>query len=171
MTMTADPAEQALSPIPEGFHTITPSLTVDDAAGAIEFYKRAFNAQELDRATMPDGTKIMHATLQIGSSKLMINDEFEDMGCKGPRGFGGSPVALHLYVEDADALFEQAAGAGATITMPIGDAFWGDRYGVLTDPYGHQWSIASRKRTVSEEELKRAVEEWQGCVPDGEQTA
>jgi PhnB protein len=167
MTMTADPAEQAVTAIPEGFHTITPSLTVNDGIAAIEFYQRAFNAQVLDRATTPDGLKILHSTLQIGRSKLMLNDEFAEMGCKGPLGIGGSPVTLHLYVEDADAFFEQAVAAGATVTMPIEDAFWGDRYGSVTDPYGHQWSIASRRRNVSDEELKRVVDEWQGCGPEG----
>jgi PhnB protein len=171
MTMTTDRVDQTVSPIPEGFHTITPSLTVHAAAEAIEFYKRAFRAQEVDRATMPDGQKIMHATLQIGSSKIMLNDEFPEMSAKGPLAYGGSPLSLHLYVEDADAVFEQAVAAGATVTVPISDVFWGDRYGCVTDPFGHNWSIASRTRTVGEEELKRVVDEWQGCPPDGDQTA
>ncbi len=170
MTMTANPVEETVSAVPEGFHTITPSLTVNGAADAIEFYTRAFGAEEVGRATMPDGSKIAHANIQIGSSKIMLNDEFDEMGCKGPLAYGGSAVKLHLYVEDADAVFERAVAAGATVCMPMEDAFWGDRYGAITDPFGHVWSIASRQRIVGEDELKKVVDEWQGCGPDAGQT-
>jgi uncharacterized glyoxalase superfamily protein PhnB len=158
MAMTT-PTEERISPIPEGFHTVTPTLIVDGAAAAIEFYVRAFGAEELGRAATPDGQKIMHAMIQIGDSRLMLGDEFPEMGCRGPRTIGGTPVSLHLYVEDADAFYEQAVAAGAQATMPICDAFWGDRYARLLDPFGHDWAIASRQRVVGEAELEKAAQE------------
>jgi uncharacterized glyoxalase superfamily protein PhnB len=164
--MTVATAEPSVRPIPEGFHTITPSLTVHAAAEAIEFYKRAFGAEELYRAATPDGQKILHATLRIGDSPVMLNDEFPEMSCQGPRAFGGSPSSLHLYVEDADALFARAVAAGATVSMPICDALWGDRYGRVTDPFGYDWAIATQRRRVSEDELKRAAEEMAACVSE-----
>ncbi|MGE3268208.1 MAG: VOC family protein [Chloroflexota bacterium] len=163
MTMTTDRPEQALSPIPEGFHTITPSLVVHDADAAIAFYKAAFGAVELDRASSLDGSKIMHSTIQIGDSRLMVADEFPDWQVFGPKKFGGTPLSLHLYVEDADAFYAQAVAAGATPTMPISDVFWGDRYGRLLDPFGHDWGIASRQRIVSEEEMTAAMKAMDGC--------
>ena len=169
MTMTAD--QPAVRAIPEGFHSVTPSLIVHAAAEAIEFYKRAFGAVELDRAPSPDGTKIMHATIQIGDSRIMLSDEFPEMGCKSPRSLGGTPASLHLYVEDADAVFEQAVAAGATVSMPIGDMFWGDRYGRVLDPYGHDWAIASHKRDVTMDEAMQAMQEWDGeCASGSDQT-
>jgi len=170
MAMTID--KPAVSPIPEGFHTITPSLTVHAAAEAIEFYKRAFGAVEIDRATSPDGSKIMHATIQIGNSRIMLNDEFPEMHCKGPLTLGGTPVSQFLYVEDADAFFERAVEGGATVTMPLSDAFWGDRFGCLSDPYGHVWSVATRQRNVSIEEAMAAMQEMGGaCGPEADQTS
>jgi PhnB protein len=163
MTMTSEPVAQTLPPVPEGFHTITASMVVRDAAAAIEFYAQAFGAVEIYRATSPDG-RIMHGTIQIGTSKLMLSDEFPDWGTFGPQKFGGTPVSLHLYVEDADALFERAVAAGATVTMPMDNAFWGDRYGRVTDPFGHDWAIASQQRVVTEEELRRVVESWGACA-------
>jgi PhnB protein len=152
-------ATRAVRPIPEGHHTITPSLTVDNAAEAIEFYKRAFGAQELERATAPDGKRIWHAMLQIGDSRLFLGDEFPDMGgSPSPKTLGQTPSSLHLYVEDADAVFQRALNAGATVRMPIEDMFWGDRYGTITDPFGHEWAIATRKEEVSDEEMRRRVE-------------
>jgi uncharacterized glyoxalase superfamily protein PhnB len=168
MTMTAP--DRATRPIPEGFHTVTPSLIVHAAAEAIEFYARAFGAEEIDRATTPDGQKIMHATIQIGDSRVMLADEFPEWGCRGPKAIGGTPLSLHLYVEDADALFEQAVAAGATVTMPIADAFWGDRYGRLLDPYGHDWGIATRTRDVSPDEAQRAMEAMGDCTAGTSQT-
>jgi len=167
MTMTID--QPAVRPIPEGFHTVTPSLIVHAAAEAIEFYERAFGAVEIDRAPSPDGMKIMHATIQIGDSRIMLSDEFPEMNCKGPRALGGTPTSLHLYVEDADAVFEQAVAAGATVTMPIGDMFWGDRYGRVLDPYGHDWGIASHKRDVTMDEAMQAMQalDGQGCASSG----
>jgi PhnB protein len=163
MTMIAD--EPKVQPIPEGFTAVTPSLVVEGASDAIAFYQRAFGAVELDRAVGPDGEKIMHATIQIGGANIMVNDAFPDWGVFGPSKFGGSAVSLHLYVPDADATFDQAVAAGATATMPMSDAFWGDRYGQLKDPFGHVWSIATHKQAVSEEALKKAVESMEGCAP------
>jgi uncharacterized glyoxalase superfamily protein PhnB len=105
---------------------------------------------------MPDGS-VMHALIRIGDSFLMLNDEFPQMGAKGPRTIGGTPVTLHLYVSDVDKAFDRAIRAGATTVMPVADQFWGDRYGILTDPFGHQWSIATHKRDVTPEEMKKAV--------------
>jgi PhnB protein len=163
MTMTAD--ETTVQAIPEGFHSITPSMVVVGAANAIAFYIRAFDAVEVERATGPDGERVMHATISIGNSKIMLNDEFPEWGVFGPGKYGGAAVSLHLYVEDADATFDQAVAAGATPTMPMSDAFWGDRYGQVKDPFGHHWSIATHKQAVNDEELKKAVASMEGCAP------
>ncbi|WP_317205213.1 VOC family protein [Janthinobacterium sp.] len=146
--------------IPEGMHSITPHLVIDGAADAIAFYKRAFGAVEAGRMAGPDG-KLMHAMLRIGDSPLMLVDEFPQWGSVGPKTLKGSPVTIHLYVEDADAVFAQALAAGATVKMPLQDMFWGDRYGVLDDPFGHHWSIATHVRDVSPEEMQKAAQ--QGC--------
>jgi PhnB protein len=145
-----------VKPIPDGFQTITPHITVQGAKKAIEFYKNAFGAEELGMQAMPDGN-VMHALIRIGDSFLMLNDEFPQMGAKGPRTIGGTPVTLHLYVSDVDKSFDRAIRAGATTVMPVADQFWGDRYGILTDPFGHQWSIATHKRDVTPEEMQKAV--------------
>jgi uncharacterized glyoxalase superfamily protein PhnB len=145
----------AVKPIPDGFHTITPHITVKGAAQAIDFYKAAFGAEELGRHGMPDGT-IMHALLRIGTSMLMLNDEFPAMGSKGPTSIGGSPVTLNLYVQDVDKAFERAVKAGATVKMPVADMFWGDRYGMLADPFGHLWSIATHKQDLTPEQIMAA---------------
>ena len=145
-----------VKPIPEGFHTITPHVTVKGAAKAIDFYKAAFGAEELGRHAMPDGL-IMHATLKIGDSRLYLNDEFPDMGCNGPAPGGTSPVTLHLFVQDADKAWDRAVKAGASIKMPIADQFWGDRYGVLADPFGHYWSIGQRKQDLTSEQVMKAA--------------
>lgn len=141
--------------IPEGFHTLTPHITVKDAAQALDFYKAAFGAEEVVRMPGPGG-KVMHAEIRIGDSRMLLNEEFPEMEVKGPTAFGGSPVTLHLYVEDADALLKQAADAGAKITMPVQDTFWGDRYGRLEDPFGHQWAIATRVREMSFQDMREA---------------
>jgi uncharacterized glyoxalase superfamily protein PhnB len=146
------------SPVPEGFHTITPHLVVDGAAAAIEFYQKAFGAKENARMPSPDG-KIMHAEIAIGDSLLMLNDEFPDWGKRGPRSLGGSAVTIHLYVEDADAVMQRAIQAGAKVTMPLQDMFWGDRYGQVEDPYGHRWSIATHKEDVSFGEMERRAKQ------------
>src|SRR5262249_12193599 len=113
----------------KGYHTITPALTVSDAKAAIEFYKKAFGAEEREICMGPDGKKVVHAEVKIGNSIIMINDEFKEMGCVGPASLGGSPVTLHLYVENVDTFFDRAVKAGAKVTMPVADQFWGDRYG------------------------------------------
>ncbi|HVS11890.1 MAG TPA: VOC family protein [Planctomycetota bacterium] len=145
-------------PIPEGFHTVTPHLVVDGAAQAIDFYKRAFGAEELGRMPAPDGKKLMHAALRIGDSMLMLADDFPEF-CGGvarnPKALGESPVTLHLYVQDCDAAMKRAEQAGATVTMPLADMFWGDRYGHVKDPFGHTWSIATHQRDVSPEDMDR----------------
>jgi len=153
-----------VKPIPEGMHTITPHLIIKGADAAIAFYKKALGAQEIHRSLTPDG-KVMHASLKIGDSMLFLADEFPQMGtCKSPQGLGGSPVTLHLYVEDVDKVFKQAVDAGAQARMPPSDMFWGDRYGQVTDPFGHVWALATHIEDVPQEEmLKRANEIY--CKP------
>ncbi len=146
----------AVKPVPEGYRTVTPYLTIRGGDRAIEFYKRAFDARELVRMPGPGG-KLMHAELQIGDSMIMLSDEFPEMGGKSPEALNGTPVSIFLYVEDVDKVFQQAVNAGATPQMPPQDMFWGDRFGKLTDPFGHQWSLATHKEDVAPEELaKRA---------------
>lgn len=140
--------------IPEGTHTITAHLSVREAAKAIEFYQKAFGAQLLFVHRLPDG-KVMHATLKIGDSRLMLADEFPGMGTKSPQALGGSPVVLNIYVEDVDALFKQAVAAGAKVTMPLADQFWGHRYGQIVDPFGHSWALGSHIEDVPQEEMAR----------------
>lgn len=147
----------AVNPIPEGYHSVTPYLVVNDGAGAIEFYKRAFGATELMRMGGPGG-KVGHAEIRIGNSPVMLADEFLEMGARGPRSLGGSPVSLLLYVEDVDAQFRQAIAAGAKEIRPVADQFYGDRSGVLEDPFGHVWSLATHKEDVSHEEMQRRSE-------------
>lgn len=144
---------KASSPVPEGFHTLTPGLTVKNTPEYIDFLKRAFDAVELSRSLGPGG-KIMHADLRIGDSILMLNDHFPEFGAP-PIPEGTAPLVLHLYVPDADALFAKATAAGCQVAMPLSDAFWGDRYGQVTDPYGFRWSIATRKETLTPEELQQ----------------
>lgn len=145
------------SKIPEGMHTVTPHLICENAAAAIDFYQRAFGAQELSRLAGPNG-RIMHASIRIGDSVIMLNDEFPDWGALGPNALNGTPVTIHLYVEDADALFNRATQAGAKVKLPLTDMFWGDRYGQLEDPCGHRWSIATHVRDVTPEEMRAACE-------------
>lgn len=145
-------------PIPEGMHTVTPHLICAGAAEAIEFYKKAFGAVELSRMPGSDG-KIMHASIRIGDSVVMLNEEMPEWGSFGPKHLNGSPVTIHLYVENVDAVFEQAISAGAKVTMPLDDMFWGDRYGKLEDPFGHQWSIGTHMRDPSPEEMQKAMEQ------------
>ncbi|MBW3599715.1 MAG: VOC family protein [Planctomycetes bacterium] len=145
-------------PVPDGYHTATPYIVVHDAAEAIEFYKRAFGAVELMRLADPSG-KIGHAEIKIGDSPIMLADEFPEMDARGPRTIGGSPVSLLLYVEDVDAVFAEAIAAGAKEVRPVKDQFYGDRSGVLEDPSGHKWSIATHKEDLSPEEINRRYEE------------
>jgi PhnB protein len=148
-------------PLPAGMHSVTPHLVCAGAADAIEFYKEAFNAVETARLPGPNG-KLMHAAVRIGDSTVMLVDESPDWGCFGPKALKGSPVTIHLYVDDVDAVVDQAVRAGAKITMPIEDMFWGDRYGKLEDPFGHQWSVATHLREVSPEDLKEAMAQMCG---------
>jgi PhnB protein len=147
--------------IPEGHHTVTPQLTLDHAAEAIDWYKKALGAEEVSRAVGPDG-KIMHAELRIGDSPIMLNDAM--MGSKGPKALGGSPASLWLYVEDCDSLFNRAVAAGAQISgggmHKMQDQFWGDRSGTIVDPYGYQWTIATRKEDLTREEMERRAAEF-----------
>ncbi|MFP5260567.1 MAG: VOC family protein [Blastocatellia bacterium] len=146
--------------VPEGFHTITPGLIVDGAEKAVEFYKEAFGAEVIDIHKSPDGSKVVHSEIKIGDSRIFLNDEFPEMGARGPKLMGGSPVSLNLYVEDADAVFERAVAAGAAVVMPLADQFWGDRWGMVRDPYGHVWSVASHVADVSQEEIIKASEAY-----------
>jgi PhnB protein len=151
----------AKSAVPAGHHTITPQLTLDNAAQAIDWYKKALGAEEVSRAIGPDG-KIMHAELRIGDSPIMLNDAM--MGGKGPKSMGGSPASLWVYVPDCDALFNRAVAAGAQVPPgPMGqvaDQFWGDRCGMFTDPHGYRWTIATHKEDLSPEEMKQRQEAW-----------
>lgn len=148
-------ATQTAQKIPEGMHTVTPHLVCAGAADAIEFYKKAFNAVELHRLPGPGG-KLMHGAIRIGDSTVMLADEFPEWGNKAPKTLGGTPVTIHLYVEDVDAVFAQAVSAGATPTMPVADMFWGDRYGMLIDPFGHSWSVATHVKDMTPEEMLQA---------------
>jgi PhnB protein len=140
--------------------SLSPHLIVSDAAAAIDFYKKAFNATELSRHLAPDGKRIMHAAVLINGATVMLNDEFPEY-CGGkrsaPDALGGTPVVLHLQMQDADSFFEHAAAAGAEVKMPLADQFWGDRYGQLQDPFGHVWSVGATKQKLSEEQIKEAA--------------
>ncbi len=145
-------AEAPVSNLPP----LTPHLTVHDAKGAIEFYKRAFGAQEVSRAPAPDG-RLMHAALTLRGALLMLSDDFPEYAggkSRTPRAYGGTSVTLHLNVPDVDAAWQTAVAAGATVVMPVADMFWGDRYGIVADPYGHQWSLATPVRKVTDEEIR-----------------
>jgi PhnB protein len=147
----------AVKAIPEGYYTVTPYMIVRDAARAIEFYKQAFGAKELMRLPSPN-ERVGHAELQIGNSRIMLADEFPEMGIKSPQTLGGSAMSILLYVEDSDAMFQRAVDAGAKILKPIQDQFYGDRSGTLTDPFGHQWTIGTHTEDVSNDELSRRME-------------
>ena len=146
-----------VKPIPDGMHTVTPHLICAGAADAIEFYKKAFNAVEIGRMAGPQG-RLLHGAIRIGDSTVMLVDEFPDWGSFGPKSLNGSPVTIHLYVKDVDAFVAHAAAAGAKITMPLQDMFWGDRYCKLEDPFGHQWSVATHVLDVSPDEMQQAAQ-------------
>jgi PhnB protein len=146
---------KAARPVPDGYQTITPQLVLDNAAQTIDWYKKALGAEEVSRSVGPDG-KIMHAELKIGTSRIMVNM----MGVKGPQAFGGSPASLWVYVEDSDALFNRAVGAGATVQMPLADQFWGDRAGAIADPAGYTWWIATRTEDLSHGEIQQRAAEF-----------
>src|SRR5512146_745481 len=148
-------------PVPDGMHTVTPHLVCAGAANAIDFYKKAFNAVEEGRLPGPNG-RLMHAMIRIEGSPVMLVDEMPEWGALGPKSLKGSPVTIHLYVEDVDAFVARAVSAGAKITMPLEDMFWGDRYCKLDDPFGHHWSVATHIRDVSREEMQQAVQKMAG---------
>ncbi len=146
------------NPIPAGYHSVTPYLVIDGAEAAIDFYRRAFGAEEVMR--LPMGDKLGHAEIRIGDSMVMLADEFPEMGFLGPKSRGGATSSCLIYVEDVDAVFARAVAEGATGERPPEDQFWGDRMGTLLDPFGHRWSIATHKEDVSEKETQRRMEEW-----------
>jgi PhnB protein len=150
-------ATQLVNPIPEGMHTVTPHLVCAGAGAAIDFYKKAFGATETSRMPGPGG-KLMHASIRIGDSAVMLVDEMPEWGSLGPKALKGSPVVIHLYVDDVDAFTARAVAAGAKVTMPVADMFWGDRYGQLEDPFGHRWSVATHVRDVSPADMQQAMQ-------------
>jgi len=143
--------------VPEGYHTVAPHLCVDNGAQALEFYRKAFGAAEVNCLKIPGG-KIGHAEIQIGDSRIMLSDEFPDFGNRSPKSFGGTPVIIHLYVEDVDAVAGQALAAGATVLIPVADQFYGDRSGRIQDPFGHVWIISTHIEDVTPEEVERRTE-------------
>jgi PhnB protein len=149
-------SQSTVKPIPDGFHSLTPHVVCQDAARAIDFYARAFGAQEVFRLTAPDGA-LIHASLRIGNSMLMLADECPPMGAFSPKQLGGSPVTIHLSVADVDASYARAVAAGAVARMPVTEMFWGARYGVLQDPFGHSWSIATQVRNLSHDEIQAGL--------------
>jgi uncharacterized glyoxalase superfamily protein PhnB len=159
-------SQAAVKPIPDGFHSLTPHLVCAGAAAAIEFYKKAFGAVEQFRLPGPDGT-LLHALVRIGDSNLMLVDESPKMGALGPRALKGSPVTIHLSVKDAAATVRQAESAGATVKMPVTDMFWGALYGVLEDPFGHSWSVATQIRDLALDEIETAMRAQFGAQGPG----
>jgi PhnB protein len=148
---------KSVKPIPAGHHTVTPYLIIKNATKALEFYKKAFGAIELDKLVMPDG-RLGHAEIRLGDSVIMLADEFPEYGGKSPETLGGSPVNLHLYVEDVDRFFKKALAAGAKERKPIKDQFYGDRSGQLQDPFGHVWWVATHKEDIAPEEMQKRVQ-------------
>lgn len=146
----------AVKPIPDGYHSVTPYLIVDSAARALDYYKKAFGAEELFRMDAPGG-RIAHCEFQIGDSRLMMADENPSMNARGPKSIGGSPLHLMIYVEDVDRVFKNAIGAGGVETQPLKDQFYGDRSGSLSDPFGHHWTVATHKEEVSPDEMERRM--------------
>ena len=164
-TKRATSKPKGVQRVPQHMHTITPHLVLNGANDAIEFYQKAFGAVEHYRMPMPDG-KLMHSEIQIGNSVFFMNDEM--MGAKSPQSLGGSPVVIHLQVEDVDGLWNQAVAAGCQVAMPLADMFWGDRYGMLIDPFGHTWSMASHIEDVPPEEMGKRAEAAMSQMMGGE---
>jgi PhnB protein len=146
-------------PVPDGYHSVSPHLVTREAAKAIEFYKKAFEAQEIARMPGPDGKSIMHAQIKIGDSMVMLNDEFPQMGAFSPQHLNGTPVTIHLYVKNVDEVYNRAVQNGAKPLMPPKDMFWGDRYGQITDPFGHRWSIATHIQDLTPAEMAKGAAE------------
>jgi PhnB protein len=161
---------KAARPIPEGFHTVTPQLVCRDAERALEFYKNAFGAEVLS-VSKDDRQKVMNAQVKIGDSMLMVVDEFPEWHCLSPLSLTGTPVTLHIYTLDVDAAFAKAVAAGAQVKMPLMDAFWGDRYGQLSDPFGHYWSIATRKQELTPEEVRAGAQKAFADMPKQQKAA
>ena len=149
-------SKTAVKSIPDGMHTLTPHLVCANAADAMNFYAKAFNAVEQMRMPGPNG-KLIHASMRIGDSTLMLVDENPEWGALGPKSLKGSPVTIHMYVENVDSTVAQAVAAGAKVTMPVDDMFWGDRYGQLEDPFGHHWSVATHTRDLTPEQIREAM--------------
>jgi len=149
-----------VKPIPEGYHAVTPSIVVRDAAKALDFYQRAFGATNIQRMPTPDGKKIMHADFTIGDSHIMMSDELPEMGPgpSSPESLGGTCCNLNIYTKDVDALWKQALAAGAKVAMPLADQFWGDRYGKVKDPFGHEWGLMTHIDNPTPEEMKKRME-------------
>ena len=155
-----------VKPIPDGFNSISAYLIVKDSVEAMEFYRKAFSGEPGDRMPGPDGQGTLHAEMRIGNSTLMLCDENPAWGTKAPPTLGGTPVHLHLYVEDADAVYNQAVAAGCEVTQPIHDTFWGDRYARVSDPFGHAWSIATHKEDLTPEEQDKRAEDFIAQMED-----
>jgi PhnB protein len=151
----------AVKPIPDGYHSVTPYLSLKSADAAIKFYERAFGAKEILRLPMPDGG-VAHAEIEIGNSRVMMADENPGYGNKSPETLGGSPISLAIYVEDVDSAFDKAVKAGATVKRPVEDQFYGDRAGTLMDPFGYQWSLMTHKEDVSPDEMKGRMQKMFG---------
>ena len=145
-----------VKPIPDGHHTVAPYLAIKNAVSALEFYKKAFGATETYKLIIPDG-RLGHAEIRLGDSLIMLSDEFPEFGGKAPEALGGSPVSIHLYVEDVDAFVKRAVAEGARVLKPVADQFYGDRSGQLEDPYGHLWWVATHKEDVAPEEMQKRV--------------
>ena len=161
----------SVKPIPDGYHTITPHLVLDDCAQAIEFYKKAFGAEEILRMPGPNG-KIVHSEIRIGDSAVMMNDEMPPMpgqpgSYKSPKSAGLSTAALFLYVHDVDSVFNRAVKAGCTVRSPVADMFWGDRYGQVIDPFGHTWAIATHKEDISPQDMAKRQQEFFAKMQQG----
>ncbi len=162
------PTKSTVKPVPAGMHTVTPTMTIAGCVKAIEFYKRALGAEEVDRYMAPDGKSVWHAALRIGDSVVFMSDEFEGMTGPAPGPGRPSPARLWLYVGDCDAAFRRAVDAGAKVKMPLEDMFWGDRCGAVVDPFGYEWTIATRVKELTKEETQRAGEEFARKMAAGE---
>ncbi len=151
---------KAVAPVPEGYHTVTVCLTVRGAGKAIEFYRKAFGAEVLDRMDGPDGKSVMHAVLKIGDSRIFIGDEFPGMGGRAPETLGGTTSTFYLYVKDVDAAVKKAVAAGGTLKNPVENAFWGDRFGTVADPFGYIWDLATHVEDVPPDEIRKRGESF-----------
>jgi PhnB protein len=157
----------SVNPVPKGFNTVSMYLVVKNAVEALEFYAKALGAEAGVRMAGPDGQSTMHAEMRIGNSTVMLTDENLQWNMRSPLTLGGTPITLHIYVDDADALFNRAVEAGCEVTFPVSDAFWGDRYGKLKDPFGHEWGIATHKEDVEPEEMARRAKEFFASMTEG----